>query len=76
MLFKRRDESRGEGWRSLGEMSTIGMVLVASTVIGFLIGKYVGARFGEETLGSVIGTILGAGAGFVEMFRMASKYLR
>ena len=66
----------GETWRAIGEMSTIGMVLVVSTVIGFLIGRYIGVKLGEETLGAVIGTILGAGAGFLEMFRMANKYLR
>jgi len=76
MFFRRRGENQGEGWRAFGEMSTIGMVLVVSTVIGFLIGRYIGVKLGEETLGSVLGTLMGAGAGFLEMFRMANKYLR
>ncbi|RKY02607.1 hypothetical protein DRP77_07605 [Candidatus Poribacteria bacterium] len=75
MLFRGR-KTGGETWRTLGEMSTIGMVLVISTIIGFLIGRYLGIKLGQETVGSVLGTVVGAGAGFVQMFRMAGRYLR
>lgn len=75
MFFRGRKRDR-ETWRTLGEMSTIGMVLVISTIIGFLIGRYLGIKLGQETIGSVLGTVVGAGAGFVQMFKIASRYLR
>ena len=60
---------RDPAWRSLGELASIGMTLVLSTVIG-LAGGYYGDRWlGTSPWLMLTGLLLGIAAGFVNLFR-------
>lgn len=59
-----------------GELSVIGLTLVFATVIGYFGGTWIGAKFGSKTWGGLIGAVMGITAGFIEMFRTVSRYLK
>jgi ATP synthase protein I len=58
-------------WRSLGELASIGMTLVLSTVIGLAGGYYADRWLGTSPWLMLIGLLLGIAAGFVNLFRSA-----
>ena len=63
-------------WKALGELSSIGMTLVAATVIGLGAGYYADRWLGTKPWLTVIGLILGIAAGFVNLFRSVNKAAR
>lgn len=56
--------------RGAGLALSAGLVLVISTVIGLLFGRWLDQKFGTEPWLMLVFTVLGIVAGFVEMFRM------
>jgi ATP synthase protein I len=56
-------------------MIQLAIVLPAACVIGWLGGSWLDEHFHQGWIG-VAGILLGAVAGFLQIFRMASKYLR
>jgi ATP synthase protein I len=56
--------------RNAGAASTIGLVLVLSIVIGFLIGYGLDRLLGTEPWLMILFTLLGVVAGFIEMFKI------
>ena len=56
-------------WRSLGELASIGMTLVLSTVIGLAAGYYGDRWLGTSPWLMLTGLVLGIVAGFVNLFR-------
>ena len=60
-------------WKALGELSSIGLVLVVATVIGLVGGYYADRLLGTTTWLLLVGLGLGIAAGFVNLFRSVSR---
>jgi ATP synthase protein I len=60
-------------WKALGELSTIGLALVLSTVIGLAGGYYLDRWLGSSPWLTLIGLLLGIAAGFVNLFRSVKR---
>lgn len=59
--------------RNAGLASSIGLVLVISTVIGYAIGNWLDGKFGTGPWLMLVFTLLGIIAGFVQIFRLANQ---
>ena len=57
------------GWKSLGEVASIGMTMVAATVIGLGAGYYGDRWLGTSPWLTLVGLLFGIAAGFVNLFR-------
>ncbi len=62
-----------DAWRSLGELSSIGMTLVLATVIGLVAGYYADRWLGTKPWLLLAGLGLGIVAGFVNLFRSVNR---
>lgn len=60
-------------WKALAELSSIGMTLVLSTVVGLAAGWYADRWLGTSPVLLLLGLGLGVAAGFVSLFRSVSK---
>jgi ATP synthase protein I len=60
-------------WKALGELSTIGLALVISTVIGLAGGYYLDRWLGTSPWLTLIGLMFGIAAGFVNLFRAVKR---
>jgi ATP synthase protein I len=75
------DKARGGGKGALGElvkaesMVQLAIALPAGCVIGWLVGAWLDRHFHQSWI-SIAGILLGALAGFVQIFRTASRYLK
>ena len=56
-------------WKALAELSTVGITLVLSTVIGLVAGYYADRWLGTSPWLLLIGLLFGIAAGFVSLFR-------
>jgi ATP synthase protein I len=56
-------------WRSLGDLASVGMTLVAATVIGLGAGYYGDKWLGTTPWLTLVGLLFGIAAGFVNLFR-------
>ena len=56
-------------WKALAELSTVGITLVLSTVIGLVGGYYADRWLGTKPWLLLIGLLVGIAAGFVSLFR-------
>ena len=71
----------GGGKGALGElvkaesMIQLAIALPAGCVIGWLIGSWLDRHLHQEWI-SIVGILLGALAGFIQIFRTASRYLK
>jgi ATP synthase protein I len=71
----------GGGKGALGElvkaesMIQLAIALPAGCVIGWLVGSWLDRHFHQSWI-SILGILLGALAGFVQIFRTASRYLK
>jgi ATP synthase protein I len=63
----------GGSWRSVAALSTVGLTLVACIVVGFVIGHYLDRWLHTEPWLTALFFLLGAAAGFVEVFRIAKR---
>ncbi len=63
----------GGSWRSVATLSTVGLTLAACIVVGAAIGYYLDRWLGTEPWLMVVFFLLGAIAGFVEVFRVAQR---
>jgi ATP synthase protein I len=59
--------------RKAGLASSIGLVLVVSTAIGFAFGWWLDGKLGTDPWFTLLLTILGMVAGFVEVFRIVKR---
>ena len=66
----------GRGAGSMWNLLTVGMVLVACIVVGYLLGSVLDRRLGTGPWMTVGGVLLGATAGFVQLFRTVSRNLK
>lgn len=60
-------------WKALGELSSIGLVLVISTIIGLVGGYYADRLLGTSPWLLLVGLVLGIAAGFVNLFRSVTR---
>ena len=56
-------------WKALAQLSTIGMAMVLSTVIGLAGGYFLDRWLGTKPWLTLIGLGFGIAAGFVNLFR-------
>lgn len=56
-------------WRQLARLSTIGIALVAATAIGLLIGYGLDRLLGTAPWLTMVFTLFGIAAGFLNLFR-------
>jgi ATP synthase protein I len=74
-------KAAGGGKGALGElvkaesMVQLAIALPAGCLIGWLVGSSLDRRFHQEWI-SIVGILLGALAGFVQIFRTASRYIK
>jgi len=66
----------GRGDRSLLKLLTVGTVLVACIVVGYLLGSWLDRSWGTRPWMVVIGVFLGTAAGFLELFRTVNRSLK
>ena len=66
-------ENRRKALRSAGQASSIGIVLVVATLIGYALGSWLDGKLGTEPWLMLILTLMGITAGFIEVFRIAKK---
>ena len=59
--------------RKAGQASSVGLVFVAATFIGYFFGSWLDRRFGTEPWLMLVFTLLGIVAGFVEMIKIAQQ---
>jgi ATP synthase protein I len=60
--------------RQLGVLSAVGLMLVVSTMLGFGGGYYLDRWLGTEPWLRLAGLLLGAAAGFVNLFRVTGVW--
>ncbi len=60
--------------RIIGALSTVGITLVAATMIGFFAGRFLDRLFSTSPWLTIIFLILGIIAGFKNLFDHARKY--
>ena len=56
-------------------MVQLAIALPAGCVIGWLVGSWLDRHFHQEWI-SIVGILLGALGGFIQIFRTASRYLK
>jgi F0F1-type ATP synthase assembly protein I len=52
------------------ELASVGFTLVVATLLGYLGGNWLDGRLGTQPWLGVVGLLLGAAAGFVQLFRI------
>ena len=65
--------SDGGNERPLAGLLAVGMVLVASLLVGYFIGNWLDGKLGTGPWLMVSGVFLGTAAGFVQLFRTVSR---
>jgi ATP synthase protein I len=72
------DEKQGGGLRDLvtaESMIQLAIALPAGCLIGWLFGSWLDRHFHQGWI-AIVGILLGAVAGFMQIFRTASRYLK
>lgn len=59
--------------RRWGLISTAGLVLPITIVLGYLGGSYLDRRFGTDPVFLLVGVLVGAVGGFLEMFNLLRR---
>jgi len=81
MAEDERDQNNTGKKKVLGDlvavesMLQLALALPAGCLIGWLLGSWLDKHFHTEWIG-IVGLGLGAAGGFVQMYRMASHYMR
>lgn len=57
----------------LGIISSLGLMLVLSTLIGYGIGAWLDSKLHTAPILTVVFLLLGIGAGFINLFRVMNK---
>lgn len=61
--------------RMLGALSTVGITLVVSTVIGYFLGHYLDGRFNTTPWLTLVFLLLGIAAGFKNLFDQTRRLM-
>jgi ATP synthase protein I len=63
-------------WGSSLELTTVGITMVLATLLGYMGGAWLDRKFGTEPVLGAVGLVLGAAAGFVQLFRVVGASSR
>jgi len=63
-------------WGASLELTSVGITLVLATLLGYLGGAWLDHRFGTAPVLGAVGLVLGAAAGFVQLFRVVNAASR
>lgn len=66
----------GQSSRSALRFLSVGMVLVACVVLGYLGGRQLDAKLGTDPWLAVGGLLLGSAAGFLQLFHAVARDLK
>jgi ATP synthase protein I len=66
----------GRGWAYVALFSEIGISLLVTTLIGVFAGRWVDGQLGTNPVFTMIGFLVGAGAGTVFIARLVSRFLK
>jgi F0F1-type ATP synthase assembly protein I len=78
MVFVMADEEKKGALRELvraESMIQLAIALPAACVIGWLVGAWLDRHFNQHWIG-IVGIVLGAVGGFIQIVTMASRYLK
>lgn len=67
-----REEQRRERIRLL-DLTAVGLAFPLALLIGYFGGRVVGSWLGSESVGAMIGTGLGIGGGFYNLYKMVAR---
>jgi ATP synthase protein I len=67
-------ESSDDQWRGFFIVSALGADLVACLAGGYFVGRFLGGRFGHETLWTIGGTLTGLAAGIVSVIILLKTF--
>jgi len=67
------DEKDRRLYRLLGSLSTVGITLVAATVIGYFMGRFLDGAFGTAPWLTIVFLIFGIAAGFKNLYDQTKK---
>jgi F0F1-type ATP synthase assembly protein I len=69
--------ARQSSWKATYRYGNIGLELVLSIVVGFLLGRWLDRRFfGAHGYGTVVGTMVGVYTGFRALYKLARQAQR
>ena len=71
---KMTKKERREILRAMGLMSQIGLTVVACTVLGIFIGRFLDNQFGTSPWLLIVFTLLGCASAFKSMIDLAKKF--
>jgi F0F1-type ATP synthase assembly protein I len=57
-------------------LMTVGFALVTCVVLGYFLGHWLDGKLGTSPWLTVVGVLLGTGAGFLELFRTVARNLK
>jgi len=63
-------------WSSGLELTTVGITLVLATLLGYAGGAWLDGKLGTGPVLGAIGLLLGAAAGFVQLYRVVGAAAR
>ena len=66
----------GRGWAYFALFSEIGLVLLVTTLLGVLVGRWADGQFGSLPILTIVGFFLGAVAGTMAIYRLVSRFLK
>ena len=66
------DDQRKQ-FRNMAEASTVGIMLVVATAIGYFFGSWLDKKFGTGPWLMIVFTLMGIAAGFIELIRLAIR---
>jgi ATP synthase protein I len=69
----KRGAERLRSASSLALASTVGFTMVICTAIGFFFGRWLDSKLKTDPVFIAVFTLLGAGAGFYELYRVSVK---
>ena len=70
---RERGQQQGAAIYQSMRLSSVGLELGLSVVIGVLGGGFIGEKLGDKSLGQLIGIILGFSAGLRSLFRLTRR---
>lgn len=65
----------GQIMKALGLLTYIGILMVVSIGIGYFLGAWLDSRFNTEPVISIIGLIIGVGAGFYSVYQVVKELM-
>ena len=69
-MTPQQQDPGGESWGAQKALQVLALAFLfpAAVVVGYLGGSWLGARVGWPTAGSVVGVVVGAAAGFWQLY--------